>query len=179
MPRGGKRPGAGAPKGNTNALRYGRYSRQYPDAAMLVAIIPELRHELDLAYKQSSVIANRRLRQMVDAAQQVIETTPDFAERIEVAIFVRRQRLPHVDRGPLFFDATVMKAKTDRLRNAFRMAGWLIKRDAVFARVLTGIMLPPIRSALVALEQPKKPGRNSIKQSSSSQNESEQAHAID
>ena len=28
MPRGGSRPGAGAPSGNLNRLKYGRYSRQ-------------------------------------------------------------------------------------------------------------------------------------------------------
>jgi hypothetical protein len=28
MPRGGKRPGAGAPKGNLNALKHGRHSTQ-------------------------------------------------------------------------------------------------------------------------------------------------------
>ena len=28
MPRGGSRPGAGAPQGNLNRLKYGQYSRQ-------------------------------------------------------------------------------------------------------------------------------------------------------
>ena len=36
MPRGGRRPGAGAPRGNTNALRHGQYSRRV--AAMNLAL---------------------------------------------------------------------------------------------------------------------------------------------
>ena len=49
MPRGGKRPGAGAPKGNLNGLKHGKTSRQFhrllgilgddPEAMRLVRLI--------------------------------------------------------------------------------------------------------------------------------------------
>ena len=38
--RGGKRPGAGAPRGNTNAFRSGRHSRQLKALLMVLAQIP-------------------------------------------------------------------------------------------------------------------------------------------
>ncbi len=179
MPRGGKRPGAGAPKGNTNALRYGRYSRQFPHAAMLVAILLELRRELDLALAQSPTIANRRLRELIAAADQFIEVTPDLTERIEVAIFVRRNRLVLIDRAQMMFEIVILKPRPDRLRTAIGFAGWLMKRDSVFDRLFTAMLLPPIRAALASQQQGKKSGRNSIKQSNSRQNESPEALVID
>ncbi len=38
--RGGRRPGAGAPKGNMNALKHGGYSRQFAQLGALVAASP-------------------------------------------------------------------------------------------------------------------------------------------
>lgn len=50
MPRGGKRPGAGAPKGNLNALKHGRYSQQFAKVGALMAADPKLRaHLFDIA----------------------------------------------------------------------------------------------------------------------------------
>ena len=43
MPRGGKRPGAGAPRGNLNALKSGRHSTQLRALADTLASIPEAR----------------------------------------------------------------------------------------------------------------------------------------
>ncbi|MBI2867542.1 MAG: hypothetical protein HYX97_04325 [Chloroflexi bacterium] len=41
MPRGGKRPGSGAPKGNLNAMRSGRHSQRLKQLALALARIPE------------------------------------------------------------------------------------------------------------------------------------------
>ena len=43
MPRGGKRPGAGAPRGNVNALRHGLHSQQFRQLVQQLAAIPEMR----------------------------------------------------------------------------------------------------------------------------------------
>jgi len=43
MPRGGKRPGAGAPRGNLNAVRTGRYSTRLRAIATGLALVPEVR----------------------------------------------------------------------------------------------------------------------------------------
>ena len=43
MPRGGKRPGAGAPKGNLNNLKTGRRSRQLKALFVLLSLHPVFR----------------------------------------------------------------------------------------------------------------------------------------
>jgi hypothetical protein len=43
MPRGGRRPGAGAPKGNLNGLRHGRYSRRIRGLAQQLIDEPDVR----------------------------------------------------------------------------------------------------------------------------------------
>ena len=43
MPRGGRRTGAGAPKGNLNGLRSGRYSPRVRDLAQLLIDDPDAR----------------------------------------------------------------------------------------------------------------------------------------
>lgn len=54
MPRGGKRPGAGAPKGNMNAMKHGAYSRQFAQVGALLAQDPAIRRALvDLARKHN------------------------------------------------------------------------------------------------------------------------------
>jgi len=46
MPRGGKRPGAGAPRGNLNALKHGLRSQQVRSLSLALAQIPLLRRYL-------------------------------------------------------------------------------------------------------------------------------------
>ena len=43
MPRGGKRPGAGAPKGNLNALKHGERSKQFARLGATIAASPKAR----------------------------------------------------------------------------------------------------------------------------------------
>jgi hypothetical protein len=43
---GGRRPGAGAPKGNLNGFKHGRRSRQLADAAAVLAANPKTRDTL-------------------------------------------------------------------------------------------------------------------------------------
>ena len=52
--RGGKRPGAGAPKGNMNALKNGAYSKQFAQIGALFASDPKIREALlALAHKHN------------------------------------------------------------------------------------------------------------------------------
>ena len=46
MPRGGKRPGSGSPKGNLNAFKHGRRSAQLADLSALLAANPRIRDNL-------------------------------------------------------------------------------------------------------------------------------------
>lgn len=58
MPRGGKRPGAGAPIGNTNALRHGRRSPRVHAVVRAIWGIPEVRRLfLAIIRKQSKMEA--------------------------------------------------------------------------------------------------------------------------
>ena len=43
MPKGGRRPGAGAPKGNTNALKSGRHSARFKAVFTAMSQVPEIR----------------------------------------------------------------------------------------------------------------------------------------
>jgi hypothetical protein len=55
MPRGGKRPGAGAPKGNLNALKHGRRSRQFAELGAALVKSPAAREALlNLARRQQA-----------------------------------------------------------------------------------------------------------------------------
>ncbi len=51
--RGGRRPGAGAPKGNLNALKHGENSRQLQQLAIALSLVPDARKALNrLARRQ-------------------------------------------------------------------------------------------------------------------------------
>ena len=43
MPRGGRRPGAGAPRGNVNAVKHGLHSQQFKGLVQQLAAMPEFR----------------------------------------------------------------------------------------------------------------------------------------
>jgi hypothetical protein len=55
--RGGRRPGSGAPKGNLNALKHGRRSRQFAEIGALLAQSPKVRETL------LAVAARHQIRQ--------------------------------------------------------------------------------------------------------------------
>ena len=64
MPRGGKRPGAGAPKGNLNALKTGSRSQQLNTVIEALLASPTLRRVM-LKLVQQDVRRNQRLQQAI------------------------------------------------------------------------------------------------------------------
>ena len=64
MPRGGKRPGAGAPKGNLNALKTGSRSRQLNIVIEALLASPAIRRVM-LKLVQQDVRRNKRLQQAI------------------------------------------------------------------------------------------------------------------
>ena len=50
--RGGRRPGAGAPKGNLNALKHGENSRQLQQLALALSLVPDARKALNRLAKR-------------------------------------------------------------------------------------------------------------------------------
>ncbi len=75
MPRGGPRPNSGPPKGNLNAFKHGRTSRQQRRLLQLLADNPEARHLLTAIAR----VQRRRRRQAVRNADQLLR---DLAARL-------------------------------------------------------------------------------------------------
>jgi hypothetical protein len=65
---GGRRKGAGAPKGNVNALKHGRYSSYYEGVARVMADLPELQPVLVSIAKQKA----RRRKQAEEGALDLL-----------------------------------------------------------------------------------------------------------
>jgi hypothetical protein len=64
MPRGGKRPGAGAPKGNLNALKTGSRSQQLNIVIEALLASPTVRRVM-LKLVQQDIRRNKRLQQAI------------------------------------------------------------------------------------------------------------------
>ncbi len=67
--RGGRRPGAGAPRGNLNALKHGRRSRQFAELGRIVASVPEAKNTL-LAFDRRNNAKSRRAEEA--AAERMV-----------------------------------------------------------------------------------------------------------
>jgi len=66
---GGRRPGAGAPKGNMNALKHGRYSRRQVRLIEALMEVPEARDTMIALAKR-----NRRARKQAEEGAGVLMT---------------------------------------------------------------------------------------------------------
>ena len=64
MPRGGQRPGAGAPKGNLNALKTGSRSQQLNTVIEALLASPTIRRVM-LKLVQHDIRRNQRLQQAI------------------------------------------------------------------------------------------------------------------
>ena len=76
--RGGPRPGAGAPKGNLNALKHGRRSAQFAQIGALLASIPQARTALltlarrhGLKQRRAEEVAAVLLQRLLEHAHQI------------------------------------------------------------------------------------------------------------
>jgi hypothetical protein len=84
--RGGRRPGAGAPRGNLNALKHGETSRQIEQLGFALSLIPETRKALIRLMKrqrrqqaQARTVAVKLLSSLLQACLQTLDTPPDDA----------------------------------------------------------------------------------------------------
>ena len=77
MPRGGKCPGAGAPKGNLNAVKTGRYSKRLRTVASALNSVPELR-DFFLEFQRRQRRGNRKAARIAyRALLEFIASVPD------------------------------------------------------------------------------------------------------
>jgi hypothetical protein len=69
MPRGGKRPGAGAPRGNLNGLKNGRYSRQVKALRIALSAVPltaDVVRRADAAGEGKRILLARALHHLAE-----------------------------------------------------------------------------------------------------------------
>ncbi len=71
MPRGGKRPGAGARKGNLNALKHGRNSQQMEQLLQAILSIPRLRETLAAYYRRQQRTERQATRVATSLLQEL------------------------------------------------------------------------------------------------------------
>ena len=77
MPRGGKRPGAGAPRGNLNAVKAGRYSPRLQAIAKALAADPEVNAFL-LGFQRRQKRNQRKAAKIaLQALQEFVLQIPD------------------------------------------------------------------------------------------------------
>jgi hypothetical protein len=89
MPRGGRRPGAGAPRGNTNSLKHGLYSRRIYLAALMLAAVPELRLLFKSLAQDRSGKYHAAHRQAFRDAYRVVLADAELASSIKSLIVER------------------------------------------------------------------------------------------
>ena len=94
MPRGGRRPGAGAPRGNHNALKHGFYSKRVQLAALMLAASPELQLLLQTA---AGTTPEQRIsyRKACARAANIVITDPKLAASIRQLLQTRLQTALH------------------------------------------------------------------------------------
>ncbi len=86
MPRGGRRPGAGAPFGNLNAVKHGKYSPRVNDGLLLMGAMPEL-FKLFRSLKHTDARRNRlTFFKAIAAAYKYGAKDPELAKAMENTI---------------------------------------------------------------------------------------------
>jgi uncharacterized protein YjcR len=88
MPRGGPRPGAGAPKGNLNALKTGAHSKQLRAAIGALMAVPQTRRAM-FALLQQKQRDTRRFRDIIFNAAKLVhdaELSASISRQLEQEI---------------------------------------------------------------------------------------------
>jgi hypothetical protein len=161
-PRGGRRPGAGAPLGNTNALTLGAYSRRYGYAVRLIAALPALNRYLNELINTPGPRALERRRRFLDATRHVIETRPRFAAELEAIIYrdLTRRDAAKLPRGEAVLRLLGRAPDHTRpLKRAITLTAWCAWHDERLERLLTNHVLQDLEPAMDVL------ARNSTKRS--------------
>ena len=93
MPRGGHRPGAGAPKGNTNAVKHGRYSQRLTNAAFIAALLPDVEHAFNYIRRTADHKDRKAFIDVLARAKVAMQDDPELRRTIKHLI---GQRIRHV-----------------------------------------------------------------------------------
>ena len=77
MPSGGKRPGAGAPRGNLNAVKTGQYSVRLRAIARALSDVPQVRDLLMETERLQNKQQRKAQRLALQALQDIVSGIPD------------------------------------------------------------------------------------------------------
>ena len=91
--RGGRRPGAGAPKGNLNALRNGDHSQRFTRGLLMIALLPEVQAVLRALKAEDRRKHRIEFNKVMIEAIKVTEMDPVLAKTIKQVIQARIQKL--------------------------------------------------------------------------------------
>jgi hypothetical protein len=87
--RGGKRPGAGAPRGNLNALKTGKRSARITRGLLVLALIPEVAEALRNMRKMNGPDYRKQLNEALLAAHRAAELDPGLKQSIATLLLRR------------------------------------------------------------------------------------------
>ncbi len=118
--KGGRRPGAGAPRGNMNALRTGRYSERFLRGALMIALLPEVRLIFAALRRQDENRYRQLFYEAVAAADRAAQLDPALAESIRDLIARRIESILRRGPTPAFFSE---QSNNQTGRPACRQAG--------------------------------------------------------
>ena len=159
---GGRRPGAGAPRDNTNALRSGRYSRRYARAELLLRL-------LDLASPNEMARLERHAGRagpatLLEAARGVLHGWPGLPGQIVEHLWVDIAAAQYSGRRIVPYQAQIIYLLEHhplhaQLECAFTVLGFIVGDNPDLAR---DAVAWPLRLLTVALQDalaPSPPAR--------------------
>ena len=86
MSRGGRRQGAGAPKGNLNAVKTGARSPRVARGLLLLALLPDVQVALRALRRANAPDYRKRFFDALLAADRALTADPDLAQSIKVLV---------------------------------------------------------------------------------------------
>ena len=92
--RGGRRPGAGAPRGNFNAVKHGMRSERVRRGMIILSLLPEVVDALRALKQANAQTYRQRLLEAVLTANRAALMDPDLAQSIKALIQLRFQGCP-------------------------------------------------------------------------------------
>ena len=154
MPRGGKRPGAGAPRGNINALSSGRFSTRYSDAWLILRALPRVRQHIDDLYAASDPDARDQHRRYLEAAVWTADHFPELAEQLEehISVYLTPRAAEVKGGAAILYMLEPPRDRRHPLQRALSLTIYLQAHDPVLAPILTDHLLSRYRIAPVLMQ---------------------------
>ena len=106
---GGRRPGAGAPKGNLNHLKHGFESRTIARAALLISTFPDVRRLFLTMLDATDQDSYRRILTATDRDRKAILLRDSIKSEVVLAL---RDRLAEIRKADEFFSRNAVQSRS-------------------------------------------------------------------